>query len=175
MRELVGLFDTDAMVRKSFALYTLSQASPADVERELSLLFTRNGQEGRIVQFAALERLNGILVVAEDPAALKQVRQAVLKLDSASQATANIHVRPLLYRRASDVANVLAQTFGAEAPSAVSRAKPSGTLGNLSVASDASDRASLPVNVSASPAEMPDATVSTTDSVDETVVSANRL
>ncbi|MER8830692.1 hypothetical protein, partial [Mesorhizobium sp. M0870] len=28
---------------------------------------------------------------------------------------------------------------------------------------------------SASPAEMPDATVSTTDSVDETVVSANRL
>ncbi|MER9045351.1 hypothetical protein NKI03_30655, partial [Mesorhizobium sp. M0817] len=34
---------------------------------------------------------------------------------------------------------------------------------------------SLPVNVSASPAEMPDATVSTTDSVDETVVSANRL
>ncbi|ESX71821.1 hypothetical protein [Mesorhizobium sp. LSHC414A00] len=113
--------------------------------------------------------------MAEDPAALKQVRQAVLKLDSAPQATANIHVRPLLYRRASDVANVLARTFGAEAPSAVWRAKPSGTLGNLSVASDASDRASLPVNVSASPAEMPDATVSTTDSADETVVSANLL
>ncbi|ESY03859.1 hypothetical protein X753_20480 [Mesorhizobium sp. LNJC399B00] len=33
----------------------------------------------------------------------------------------------------------------------------------------------MPVNVSASPAEKPDATVSTTDSVDETVVSANRL
>ncbi|MES0139423.1 hypothetical protein NKJ88_31470 [Mesorhizobium sp. M0016] len=175
VRELVGIFDTDAMLRKSFGLYTLSQASPADVERELTLLFAQNGKERRPVRFAALERLNGILVVAEDPAALKQVSRAIIKLDSASEATANIHVRPLLYRRASDVANVLAQTFGAEAPSAIQRAKPAGSLGRLSVGSDASNRASLPVNVASSPAEMSDATVSRTDPADETVVSANRL
>ncbi|GLS33050.1 secretin N-terminal domain-containing protein [Neomesorhizobium albiziae] len=175
VRGLVGLFDTDAMLHKSFALYTLSQASPADVERELSLLFTRNGQGRGPVQFAALERLNGILVVAEDPAALKQIRQAIVKLDTASEATAYIHVRPLLYRRASEAAQVLAQTFGAEAPSAVARAQPAGTFGNLSVGSGASNPSSLPVNVPGLPAEVPDAAASRTHPADETVMSANRL
>lgn len=175
VRELVGLFDTDAMLHQSFALYTLSHASPADVARELSLLFKQNGQGRGPVQFAALERLNGILVVAEDSAALKQVRQAIVKLDTASEATAYIHVRPLLYRRASEAAHVLAQTFGAEAPSAVPHAQPAGTFGNLSVGSSASNRSSLPVNMPGSPAEVPDATVSRTHPADETAMSANRL
>ncbi|RWN50210.1 MAG: hypothetical protein EOS04_32490 [Mesorhizobium sp.] len=175
VRELVDLFDTEAMLHKSFALYTLSQASPADIERELNLLFTQNGQERGLVQFAALERLNGILVVAEDPAALKQVRQAIARLDSASEASANIHVRPLLYRRASEAAHVLAQTFGAEAPSAVPPAQPAGMFGNLSLGSGVSNRASLPVNVPGLTAETPDATVSRSHPVDQTEMSANRL
>ncbi|WP_353647005.1 secretin N-terminal domain-containing protein [Mesorhizobium sp. WSM2240] len=175
VRELVDLFDTDAMLHKSFALYPLSQASPAEIERELSLLFAQNGQERGLVRFAALERLNGILVVAEDPAALKQVRQAIAKLDTASEATANIHVRPLLYRRASEAAHVLAQTLGAEAPSAVSPAEPAGKFGNLSLGSDVSNRASLPVNVPGRPAEKPDATVSRSHPVDQIVMSANHL
>ncbi|WP_173514756.1 secretin N-terminal domain-containing protein [Sinorhizobium psoraleae] len=175
VRELVGLFDTDAMLHKSFALYRLSQASPAGVERELSLLFNQNGQGRGPVRFAALERLNGILVVAEDPAALKQVRRAIIKLDSASEATANIHVRPLLYRRASEAAHVLAQTFGTEAPGAVSDAQPAGTFGNLSVGSGVSNRPSLPVNVPGLPAEMPDATGGEAHPVDLTMLSANRL
>ncbi|ULJ74434.1 secretin N-terminal domain-containing protein [Rhizobium gallicum] len=173
VRELIGLFDTDAMLHKSFALYTLSQASPAGVERELSLLFNQNGQGP--VRFAALERLNGILVVAEDPAVLKQVRQAIVKLDSASEATSNIHVRPLLYRRASEAAHVLAQTFGAEAPSAAPVAQPAGTFGNLSLGGGVSHRASLPVKVPGLPAEMADATSTAAQRVDQTVLSANRL
>ncbi|WP_189354320.1 secretin N-terminal domain-containing protein [Mesorhizobium sp. M2A.F.Ca.ET.039.01.1.1] len=175
VRELVYLFDTDVMLHKSFAVYPLFQASPAEIERELSLLFTQNGQERGLVQFAALERLNGILVVAEDPAALKQVRQAIAKLDSASEATANIHVRPLLYRRASEAAHVLAQTFVAEAPSAVPPAQPAGMFGNLSLGSGVSNQASLPVNAPGLPAEMPDATVSRTHPMGEMVMSANRL
>ncbi|QND62141.1 secretin N-terminal domain-containing protein [Mesorhizobium huakuii] len=175
VRELVGLFDTDAMLHKSFALYKLSRASPADIERELSLLFTKNGQDRVLVQFAALERLNGILVVAEDSAALKQVRRAIIKLDSSSEATANIHVRPLLYRRASEMAQVLAQTFGADAISAVSRAQPAGRFGNLSVGSGVSNQASLPVNVPGLPAEMPDSNVPSTHPVDERGMSPNRL
>ncbi|WP_287140178.1 secretin N-terminal domain-containing protein [Mesorhizobium sp.] len=175
VRQLVDLFDTDGMLHKSFALYTLSQASPAEIERELSLLFAQNGQERGLVRFAALERLNGILVVAEDPAALKQVRQAIAKLDSASEATANIHVRPLLHRRALEVAHVLAQTFGAEAPSAVPPAQPAGMFGNLSLGSSVSNRASLPVNLPGRPAEKPDATVSRSHPGDPMVLSANRL
>ncbi|RUW25422.1 hypothetical protein EOA60_19790, partial [Mesorhizobium sp. M1A.F.Ca.IN.020.06.1.1] len=175
VQELVGLFDTDVMLHKSFALYTLSEASPADVERELSLLFAQKGGERGPVQFAALERLNGILVVAEDRATLKQVRQAIVKLDSASEASANIHVHPLQYRRASEAAHVLAQTFGAEAPSAAPRAQPMGTFGNPAAGSGASNPASLPVNVSTLPAEIPDGTVSRTLPADETVISAKRL
>ncbi|MBA1143906.1 MULTISPECIES: secretin N-terminal domain-containing protein [Mesorhizobium] len=175
VRELVGLFDTDAMFRRSFALYTLSQASPAGVERELRLLFNQNGKGRGPVQFAALERLNGILVVADDPVALKQVRRAIAKLDSASEATANIHVRPLLYRRASEVAHVLAQTFGAQAPDAVPDAQPAGTFGNLSVGNGVSSRASLPVNVPGLPSETQDATGTEAHPADQMVLSANRL
>ncbi|WEX91757.1 hypothetical protein PZN02_006072 (plasmid) [Sinorhizobium garamanticum] len=175
VRQLVDLFDTDDMLHKSFALYTLLQASPADVERELSLLFTQSGRERGPVQFAALERLNGILVVAKDPAALKQVHRAIIKLDSAAGATAGIHVRPLLYRRASELAHVLAQTFGAEAPSAVARAQPAGTFGRLSVGSGASNQTSLPVNVPDLPIETPDATSSITHPVNEISIAAKPL
>ncbi|MCP2223720.1 secretin N-terminal domain-containing protein [Bradyrhizobium elkanii] len=174
VRELIGLLDTDAMVHKSFALYTLAQASPAAVERELSFLFNQD-DHGRVrVRLAPLERLNGILVVADDPAVLQQVRRIIAKLDRTSEAAANIHVRPLRYRRAMEVAQVLARIFGAQPPSAVPRAQPAGEFGKLSIGS-ASDRSSLPVNVPGQPDERSDAVASTTQAKDDAVVSAVSL
>ncbi|MGY3614197.1 secretin N-terminal domain-containing protein [Bradyrhizobium sp. USDA 10063] len=174
VRELIGLLDTDAMVHKSFALYTLAQASPSAVEKELSFLFNQNG-EGRVrVRLAPLERLNGILVVADDPAVLQQVRRVIAKLDRTSEAAANIHVRPLRYRRAMEVAQVLARIFGAQPPSAVSRAQPAGEFGKLSIGS-ASDRSSLPLNVPGLTDERSDAAASTTQAKDDAVVSAVSL
>lgn len=113
-RELISVIDTDTMLHKSFALYTLSQASPAAVERELGFLFNHNAKDETHVRFASLERLNGILVVADDPAALQLARHTIAKLDKKSEAAANIYVRPLKYRRAAEVAQVLAQLLGAE-------------------------------------------------------------
>lgn len=174
VRELIGLLDTDAMAHKSFALYTLAQASPAAVERELSFLFNQNDQ-GRVrVRLAPLERLNGILVVADDPAVLQQVRRVVAKLDKTSAAAANVHVRPLRYRRATEVAQVLARIFGAQPPSAISRAQPAGAFGKLSIGS-VSDRSSLPLNVPGLSDERSDAAASTTQAKDDAVVSAVSL
>ncbi|WP_426441428.1 secretin N-terminal domain-containing protein [Bradyrhizobium genosp. P] len=125
-RELISVIDTDAMLHKSFALYTLSQANPAAVERELSFLFHQNASGATRVRFATLERLNGILVVADEPAALQQARHTIEKLDRPSEAAANIYVRPLKYRRATEVAQVLAQLVGAEPHAAVPPAQPAG-------------------------------------------------
>ncbi|MBB4383504.1 secretin N-terminal domain-containing protein [Bradyrhizobium sp. SBR1B] len=175
VRELIGLLDTDAMAHKRFALYTLAQASPAAVERELSFLFSQNDQ-GRVrVRLAALERLNGILVVADDPAVLQQVRRVIARLDKPSEAAANIHVRPLRYRRATEAAQVLARVFGAQPPSVVSRAQPAGEFGKLSIGGSASDRSSLPLTVPGLSDERSDAAASTTQTKDDALVSAVSL
>ncbi|WP_157786086.1 secretin N-terminal domain-containing protein [Bradyrhizobium yuanmingense] len=166
VRELIGLLDSDAMAHKSFALYTLAHASPAALERELSFLFNKNDQ-GRVrVRLAPLERLNGILVVADDPVLLQQVRRAIAKLDKTSEAAANVHVRPLRYRRATEVAQVLARIFGAQPPSAVSRAQPAGEFGKLSIGS-ASDRSSVPLNVPGLSDERSDAAASASQAKDD--------
>ncbi|WP_167767813.1 secretin N-terminal domain-containing protein [Bradyrhizobium frederickii] len=174
VRELIGLLDTDAMAHKSFALYTLAHASPAAIERELSFLFSQNSR-GRVrVRLAPLERLNGILVVADDPEVLQQVRRVIAQLDKTSKTAANIHVHPLRYRRAAEVAQVLAQVFGAQLPRAVSRAQPAGEVGKLSIGS-ASDRSNLPLNIPGLSDERSDAAASTTQIKDDAVVSAVSL
>ena len=173
-RELIDLLDTDAMAHKSFALYTLAQASPAAVERELNFLFNQNGQGRARVRLAPLERLNGILVVADDSALLQQVRRIIAKLDKTSEAAANIHVRPLRYRRATEVAQVLARVFGAQPSSAEPRAQPAREFGKLSIGS-ASDRSSLPLNAPGLLDERSDAAASTTQAKDDAVASAVSL
>ncbi|MDK1378200.1 MULTISPECIES: secretin N-terminal domain-containing protein [unclassified Sinorhizobium] len=175
VRKLISLFDNDAMLHKSFAVYTLSQASPAAVERELGFLFNQNGHGTERVRFAALERLNGILVVADDPASLKQVRRAVAKLDIASEATTNIHVRPLQNRRAKEVADVLAQAYGAKIPGTKGSPQVAGEFGELSVGGNASKRSSLPVNLPGLPDQGPDTSALTNEAQDEAVLSAVSL
>ncbi|VIO79240.1 secretin N-terminal domain-containing protein [Bradyrhizobium ivorense] len=133
-RELIGLLDIDSMLHKSFALYTLAQASPAAVEKDLNFLFNQNAGGPARVRFASLERLNGILVVADDPAALQHARETIEKLDRTSKAAANVQVRPLKYRRATEVAQVLAQIFGAE-PNVAAPAQSDGESGKVPVAS----------------------------------------
>ncbi|KRR20272.1 hypothetical protein CQ14_29540 [Bradyrhizobium lablabi] len=123
------------MLHKSFALYTLAQASPAAVERELNFLFNQNAGGPARVRFASLERLNGILVIADDPAALQHARETIEKLDRTSKAAANVQVRPLKYRRATEVAQVLAQIFGAEPGVAAAPAQSAGESGKVPVAS----------------------------------------
>ncbi|WP_445222864.1 secretin N-terminal domain-containing protein (plasmid) [Bradyrhizobium sp. Pa8] len=174
VRELISLLDTEAMHQKSFALYPLSQASPAAVERELSFLFSQNGQDAGRVRFARLERLNGILVVADDPTVLQQVRRIIVKLDKTSEAAARIHVRPLQYRRATEVAQVLARIFGAEPPSGGPRSQPAGEFGKLSVGA-ASNRSSLPLHLPSVPDAGSEAAALTTTAKDEAVVSAVSL
>ncbi|WP_420969602.1 secretin N-terminal domain-containing protein [Bradyrhizobium sp. B120] len=168
-RELIGLLDIDSMLHKSFALYTLAQASPAVVERELNFLFNQNAHGPARVRFASLERLNGILVVADDPAALQHARETIEKLDRTSKAAANVQVRPLKYRRATEVAQVLAQIFGAEPAITAAPAQSSAESGKVPVASLATRSDFLP-NQSSPPNEGSDSSTLTAQAKHEAAV-----
>ncbi len=173
-RELIGLLDIDSMLHKSFALYTLAQASPAAVEKDLNFLFNQNAEGPARVRFASLERLNGILVVADDPAALQHARETIEKLDRTSKAAANVQVRPLKYRRATEVAQVLAQIFGAEPSVAATPAQSDGESGKVPVASLAS-RSNLFPNPSSPPNADSDSNMQTVQAKHEAVVAPASL
>lgn len=168
-RELIGLLDIDSMLHKSFALYTLAQASPAAVERDLNFLFNQNAEGPARVRFASLERLNGILVVADDPAALQHARETIEKLDRTSKAAANVQVRPLKYRRATEVAQVLAQIFGAEPGVTAAPPQTAGESGKVQGASLAS-RSDLLPNPSGPANEGSDSNTQTVQAKHEAVV-----
>lgn len=142
-RELITLLDSDVMIHKHFALFTLSHASPAAVERELKFLFNPSAEGARRIRFSSLERLNGILAVADDPAALDQARYSIAKLDRTSTSAANIYVRKLKYRSATELAQVLAVLVGA--PQQHSSSPPLPPAGEAkSVSGGSTDRTSLP-------------------------------
>lgn len=112
-RELVRLLDSDSMQGKIFKMYKLSEAQPSAVERQLKVIFPESGRSGARVQFSAIDGQSVIIVVASDNRILEQVRQTIAKLDKQSE-TAIVHVRPLKFRNAIEVAELLAKSFNVE-------------------------------------------------------------
>ncbi|MBL6080043.1 hypothetical protein JMJ56_18640 [Belnapia sp. T18] len=155
MEELVRLFDVDTMQNRSFGLYPLTNAAPAAVLRELEVIF--NGRRGGL-QLTAVERLNAILVVTDQPALLARVRRTITQLDTGAGASASVTVYPLQYRRAGELADVLSRTFGGPGV-ATGPTNPAGNFGALAVGPSGPTGSSLgsrvPGGMSAMPASLP--------------------
>lgn len=136
LQDMVNLFDTDALASRSFGIYPLANASPTSIARELTQM-VGDGKLVKGVRFAPIQRLNAILVIADQPRALAEVRRFITDLDVESAATAYIHVYPVINRRATDIADVLAQTFGTSQARGGPGGRPGGTFGQLSLGSTA--------------------------------------
>jgi general secretion pathway protein D len=144
VQELVALFDVDTLRSRSFGVYPLVNTTPGAVVGELNTIFsTSSAQKGP--RFAAIDRLNAVLVVADTADGLVRARQVIAGLDTAPDATASVHVYPLQFRRAVEVADVLSRTFGTDVSTPVQPASPVGSFANLSVGSPNSTSASLGV------------------------------
>ena len=133
LQSLVSLFDTDLLAGRSFGIYPLTNASPTAVARELTQMLG-DGKTKSAVRFAPIQRLNAILVVAEQPRALIEARKMISDLDLESATTSFIHVYPIINRRAADIADVLSRLFGSQQPGG-SRSSPGGAFSQLSVGS----------------------------------------
>lgn len=145
VQEMIDVLDEGAGGNRALGIYPLTNAAPTAVVRELTQ--TSPGWLGRGTRFAAVERLNAVLVVADSPRALAEARRLVNDLDATSAATAFVHVYPLVNRRAADLANVLASTFGSPNQSGGSSSQPAGTFGALAVGSTSNGRSGIGARV----------------------------
>jgi general secretion pathway protein D len=127
-------FDVDWMVGRSIGIFPLQQSSTGPVIQELQTIFaaTPGGPTAGAISFVPIERLNAVMVVANQPNWVDQVSQWISRLDKGSAGTRQLFVYALQHGKARDVARILSQLFGAEggegADSVTAPNRPSVTL-----------------------------------------------
>lgn len=153
VQDLVKLFDSDTMRGRSFGLYPLANAAPSVVVQALEQIMA--GEPGATVM--PVQRSNAVLVVTNRPAALQRAKQAIQRLDVAPQGMASLHVVPMMHRRATELADVVARAFGSptSAPAA-SRSSPVGNFGALAVGGAKNGTSGVETRVPGAPAGLPD-------------------
>jgi general secretion pathway protein D len=116
LRDLVSIFDVDRMRGMSFGLFPLERATAPEVAMELDQIFG-SGEAGPptdVVRFVPIERLNAVLMVSAQPAYLDEAETWIQRLDRTGEGEEpQIYVYPAQNARASNLAEVLSEIFGA--------------------------------------------------------------
>jgi general secretion pathway protein D len=116
LRDLVSIFDVDRMRGMSFGLFPLEHATAPEVALELDQIFG-SGEAGPptdLVRFVPIERLNAVLMVSAQPAYLDEAETWIQRLDRTGEGEEpQIYVYPAQNARASNLAEVLSEIFGA--------------------------------------------------------------
>jgi general secretion pathway protein D len=116
LRDLVAIFDVDRMSGMSFGLFPLEHATAADMALELDQIFASGeaGPQADVVRFVPIERLNAVLMVSAQPAYLDEAETWIQRLDRTGESDEpQIYVYPVQNARASNLAEVLSEIFGA--------------------------------------------------------------
>jgi general secretion pathway protein D len=120
-------FDIDAMRDQSAAIVTLRNSGPEELIGQLNHLAAvdSQGQPSALIRFEPLGRLNAILVVAADRRQIAEATAWIHRLDQPSSEGANYFLYKAQNTRATELAQVLAQTFGdGHAPGAEAPPRP---------------------------------------------------
>lgn len=111
--ELVQELDVDWLASRSFGLYPLRVGDARQVAEELSVIVddtSGDGALGGLVRVVPVARLNAVLVIASQPAQLRQVRAWIDRLDYGDdQVTPRIFEYYVQNSRAADLAAVLSE------------------------------------------------------------------
>jgi general secretion pathway protein D len=102
----------------SFGLFPLEHATAPDVAQELEQVFgaAEAGALADVVRFVPIERLNAVLMVSSQPTYLDEAETWIGRLDRTGDGEEpQIYVYPVQNARASNLAEVLSETFGARA------------------------------------------------------------
>lgn len=125
-------FDVDWMAGRSVGIFPLSQSRPEPVIRELETIFAAGdkGIAAGAVTFLPVQRLNGVLAVANTPSIIDKVSAWIERLDHGTANQRNLFVYYVQHAKARDIALVLTRLFdggGSETePAAPSRVTPAG-------------------------------------------------
>jgi general secretion pathway protein D len=109
--DVVSMFDVDWMKGQSAGIFTLRNAAPDDVIKELHQVFQADSQGKGLVRFQPISRLNAILVLTQKSQMLDEVETWVTRLDRGSSEGENYYVYRVENGRAKDLASLLTKAF----------------------------------------------------------------
>lgn len=118
--QTISVFDVDWLAGMSVGIYPIKNASVNDIQRELeNILLTSaadNSEKSKNgpVRLMAISRLNSILAISANRSSLLNVERWVERLDMASNlGKQQLYVYKVQNAKAQQLADVLAQVFGA--------------------------------------------------------------
>lgn len=112
--DLLAALDADYFADRGFALRPLRNADPAPIVDELTQLFaTPSGAPNPAIRFLGIERMNAVMAVSEDQALLDDAIELIKRLDQGVGEKPRLHVFPVSNRRATELAKLLGDLFGA--------------------------------------------------------------
>lgn len=112
--DIVAMFDVDWMKGQSAGLYTLRNAAPDDVIKELQQVFQTEDQGKGLVRFQAINRLNAVLVLSPRSHLLEEVASWVSRLDRNGTEGENYYVYRVENGRAKDLTALLMAAFAGQ-------------------------------------------------------------
>jgi general secretion pathway protein D len=115
-RTLVGViasFDVDWMKRQTASIAILANSSPSEMVGKLEAVFAQdNAQSGNNgVKVVVLERLNGVVIIANSKDKVRRALQWVVRLDKKGEADTNYFVYAVQNGNAAELAKILVATF----------------------------------------------------------------
>lgn len=124
--DLIATLDVDYLAGRSFALTPLAEAQADAVVDELNAIFAGPQQDpgGGPIRFLAIERMNAVLTISSDRTYLAEAVAWMRRLDAGSDDAERLFVYDVRNRRASDLAVLLGDIFGAQVTGAVAEAPP---------------------------------------------------
>ncbi|MDR6290880.1 general secretion pathway protein D [Inquilinus ginsengisoli] len=113
--EMIASFDVDAMRGVSAGLFPLHRSDPASIIVELRSVF-KLGAEGTPMQggidFIPVRRLNAVMVVARQPARLRQAETWINRLDQGDKQGTQLYVYRVENGTAENLASIMSQFMG---------------------------------------------------------------
>ena len=112
--DVVENFDVDWLKGQSAGVFPLTHANPEELIQELQqVMQTEPGTlNASMVRFQAIARLNAILVLARRVDHLREAGTWIRRLDKSNSAGQNLYVYQVENGKASDLAQLLNDTFG---------------------------------------------------------------
>jgi general secretion pathway protein D len=112
--------DVDWMKNQSVGIFPVRNASPDTIINELQNVFDsgREGAATNLVKFQAVNRLNAVLAIAQNPKKIDEVAAWVRRLDKADYDNTTVRIYRLRYGNAKIMAGILREVFTGQANTA---------------------------------------------------------
>src|SRR4029079_11912704 len=125
--EAASPLDVDWMKNQSVGIFPVRNASPDTIINELQNVFDsgREGAATNLVKFQAVNRLNAVLAIAQNPKKIDEVAAWVRRLDKADYDNTTVRIYRLRYGNAKIMAGILREVFTGQANTPTTHAEQS--------------------------------------------------